>query len=243
MPPQSSRRYDAIFFDAGYTLVRPSPPPTERYARICREFGGTVADRDALIATLRRVYAEYPQPGPDSPPEHYATSDEIDRAWWRAYDRRVFEAHGVPGDRLDAAADAMYGYFGAHSEWELYPETVPTLEALRADGLTLGVCSNWSSGLQGIIDAHGLRPYFSFVHTSAEVGELKPGARMFELGLAATGFDPARVLHVGDSYDADIIGAGRVGIRGVLVKRRDPVPDAAELVIDDLSGLLGLLGA
>lgn len=239
MTTDSSRRYDAIFFDAGYTLVRPSPPPTDRYVRICVEHGGTVEHRDDMIGTLRRVYAEFPQPGPDDPPEQYRTSDALDVAWWSEYDRRVFAGQGVPADRLDAAATAMYAYFSEASDWELYPETRPVLTELRDRGLRMGICSNWSSGLQTVVDGHGLRPFFEFVYTSAEVGELKPGTRMFTLGLDATGVDPARVLHVGDSYQFDVVGAERAGIQAILVKRRDDVPAEARHVIDDLTGLLG----
>lgn len=242
MPSAASRPYDAIFFDAGYTLLKPEPLPGDRYVRICRAFGGAVAGRDAMVETLRAVFQEFPQPGPDAEREAYQTSDALDRAWWRDYDGRVFARHGVPVARLDAATEAVYAYFACPDDWAVYPETVPLLDDLLARGLTLGICSNWSSGLQAVVDGLGLRGYFAFVHTSAEVGELKPGHRMFELGLDATGLPPERVLHVGDTYDADVVGARRAGIRAILVDRLRRAPDVPEPVIPDLTGLPALLG-
>ena len=241
MSASASRPYDAIFFDAGYTLLKPEPSSTDRYMRICREFGGTVEDAAAMLATIMAVFTEHPFAGPDAHPSEYRSSDALDRVMWREYDGRIFARHGVPDARLDDASEVMYEFFSDPGHWEPYPETLPLLDELRLSGYVLGICSNWSSGLHTIIDGLHLREYFAFVHTSAEVGECKPGHRMFELGLAHTGMAPERVLHVGDSYDADVIGAKRAGIAGVLVDRWQRTPEVPEPIIPDLSGLPGLL--
>jgi FMN phosphatase YigB (HAD superfamily) len=61
---------------------------------------------------------------------------------------------------------------------------------------------------------------------------------------------PAEAVHVGDSYQADVVGARRVGIRPVLIDRRlaDPArareehSDPELPVISDLLQLLDVLG-
>jgi FMN phosphatase YigB (HAD superfamily) len=63
--------------------------------------------------------------------------------------------------------------------------------------------------------------------------------------------DPARALHVGDSYRADVLGARRVGIEAVLIAResadlahlklREEHEDPHTAVISDLYELLDLL--
>ncbi len=194
-----------------------------------------------MRAMLRALYMKHGHPGPDAPREAYRTSDELDRAWWNEYHARVFAALDVPADHLAEAADEMYAYFANPGDWEPYEETLPLLDELRDRNIVLGICSNWSSGLQRIIDGLGLREYFAFVYTSAEVGEMKPGHRMFELGLEATGLAPDQVIHVGDMYDADVVGAGRAGIRGVLVNRWQRAPTHADPVIPDLAALPALL--
>ncbi len=241
MSASASRPYDAIFFDAGFTLLNSTPSVSDRYVRICREFGGAVEDKAAMMATLLAVFTEHPFAGPDADPSAYRSSDALDRVMWREYDGRIFARHGVPDARLDDASEVMYEFFGDPGHWEPYPETLSLLDELRLQGYVMGICSNWSSGLQTVIDGLNLRGYFAFVHTSAEVGECKPGHRMFELGLECTGLAPERVLHVGDSYDADVIGAKRAGIDGVLVDRWQRAPEVPEPIIADLTGLPGLL--
>jgi HAD superfamily hydrolase (TIGR01458 family) len=76
----------------------------------------------------------------------------------------------------------------------------------------------------------------------------KPTAAYFKAALGELGAAPADAVMVGDDVEADIGGAGRLGIRGVLVRTgkftedalaaADPPPDA---VIDSIADLPGLL--
>lgn len=81
----------------------------------------------------------------------------------------------------------------------------------------------------------------------------KPAAAFFATALASLGAEPAAAVMVGDDIDADVLGAQRHGLTGVLVRTgkyrpealRD-APGAPDHVIDsvaDLPGLLERLGA
>jgi putative hydrolase of the HAD superfamily len=47
----------------------------------------------------------------------------------------------------------------------------------------------------------------------------KPDSHIFNYTLAAVGVSAAEAVHVGDTYEADIVGARNVGIRPILLDR------------------------
>jgi putative hydrolase of the HAD superfamily len=89
-------------------------------------------------------------------------------------------------------------------------------------GLQLAVVSNSDGSVEsGLID-QGLRPHFCAVFDSHEVGFEKPDPRIFERALAVCGANPARTLHIGDLYAADVVGARGAGVYPLLL---DPFED------------------
>jgi putative hydrolase of the HAD superfamily len=54
------------------------------------------------------------------------------------------------------------------------------------------------------------------------VGVAKPDRRLFEAALELAGVSAAEALHVGDSYEEDVVGARAAGIEPVLLRRRLP---------------------
>lgn len=97
--------------------------------------------------------------------------------------------------------------------------------------------------LRAAIAHHGLRP--AHVVTSESARSYKPAAGIFQHALAATGWDPTRVIHVGDSLHSDVAGAGPLGITTAWVCRADRIKDIGEARPDhtwsDLRPLLELL--
>jgi HAD superfamily hydrolase (TIGR01509 family) len=60
-----------------------------------------------------------------------------------------------------------------------------------------------------------------FLVTSEEVGVEKPDSLIFNYALQKFDLDPKEVIMIGDSYEKDIIGASRVGIRAFLININD----------------------
>lgn len=58
----------------------------------------------------------------------------------------------------------------------------------------------------------GLEHYFTHVVLSEEAKALKPDKRIFEHAMKLNGAKPSEVLMIGDSYEADIVGAQNAGI-------------------------------
>jgi 2-haloalkanoic acid dehalogenase type II len=134
-------------------------------------------------------------------------------------------------------------------EWQAskpYPEVAGVLEAL--DGVRRAIVSNADDAfLHGILERSNLR--FDVVVTSESARCYKPRPRIFEVALDALGARPEDVVHVGDSLPADVMGAGRLGMRTVWVNRSairrgpaDPRPDFEVRDLREVPGIVGRMG-
>jgi beta-phosphoglucomutase-like phosphatase (HAD superfamily) len=100
-------------------------------------------------------------------------------------------------DRPDLAQE-MFEWLRAGRFDRLFDDSIPALEALRDMGLRMGILSNFTSDLEGVLRRLGIRGYFDFVVVSALVGLAKPDPRIFHLAVAQAGQPKHRLLYVGD---------------------------------------------
>lgn len=123
-----------------------------------------------------------------------------------------------------------------------YPEVREVLAAL--DRVRKAVVSNADDALlKEILARNGLA--FDAVVTSEACRSYKPASRIFEVALRELDIEPGAVLHVGDSLEADVGGARRLGMRTVWVNRagetRRPDQPVSDFEIPDLRGLLDIV--
>jgi putative hydrolase of the HAD superfamily len=126
---------------------------------------------------------------------------------------------------------------------------MPSLDTLVLAGVRLCVISNFVWGGTELLHDLELARHFEGLVISARVGFQKPHRGIFEKALEMMHADPSRSMHVGDSYNADVKGARRVGIEPVLMDRSGADParvreerDEPDLpVVTDLFELLDLL--
>jgi HAD superfamily hydrolase (TIGR01509 family) len=128
----------------------------------------------------------------------------------------------------------------------------PMLERL-ATRLTLGICSNWplAATIDRFVENAGWRPHLKAIVVSQRVGAIKPDPRMFAATEAALGMEPGVILHVGDDWTADIVGARRAGWLAAYLTSRpadSPLPASTpndevqpDLVLDRLADLEAFL--
>lgn len=111
--------------------------------------------------------------------------------------------------------------------WSAVLPGVPeALARLRAAGLRLVVVSNADGTVEEGLTRAGLRGYLDAVVDSQVIGHEKPDPRIFAHALGLFGSDPARTLHVGDFYAADVAGARAAGVHALLL---DPHGDWGEV--------------
>ncbi len=147
----------------------------------------------------------------------------------------------LPPTAREADLGVITGALVASIRFTPYPDAVATLEALRGRGLRLVVLSNWDFSLHEMLARTGIDALVDGAVSSAEYGIAKPDPAIFEHALALAGVTAAEAWHVGDSVDADVVGARTAGVKPVYVARDDtPVPSGVT-VIDELAELPGLL--
>ena len=125
----------------------------------------------------------------------------------------------------------------------LYDDTVPTLAYLRDAGFKLAIVSNWDTPLDPLTERLGIADYFDTITASHDerVRSAKPDPHIFNYTLAAVGVSAEEAVHVGDTYEADIIGAKNVGIRPILIDRDGTQTGRWDETIQSLSELPKLL--
>ncbi len=177
----------------------------------------------------------------------HSVDEESYEAWVRSRLRQLTKDGGVPDEHAEAVIDALRQL--DQGAMVAYPEAAPTLAALRETGLTVGVCSNWGWELNAYLDEVGLLPLIDASITSARAGSRKPHPDIYAKAADALGVDPVDVLFVGDSWEPDVRGPRRLGMRAVHVWREDerqgsPAPDLqpGDDRVGDLSGVLTLVG-
>ena len=100
-----------------------------------------------------------------------------------------------------------------------FPDAEPTLTRLRNAGTSLHVISGHVDYLPIIIANLGWSQLFETVTFTQEVGAQKPDPRVFRFALRRAGQEPADSVYVGDSWEADIVGASDVGMSAVWLNR------------------------
>jgi len=177
-----------------------------------------LAERFArVLARLRGM----PPPAADVPWDdaaaaRHSTGDEI--AWALDVYSRAF-LDGLPPD----------------------PAAGPLLAALSPD-YALAILSNWplAATIDRYVEAAGWASHVRAIVISQRVGVIKPHPAIFEEARHQLGDpSPAAILHVGDDWAADVIGAARVGWRVAYLTTRpgdSPLPSSERdgTVVPDL---------
>ncbi len=134
------------------------------------------------------------------------------------------------------------------------PPGVEPLLARLAARYRLAIVSNWPLGvtIDRFAERAGWQRHLAAIVVSQRVGAIKPHPAIFHAAEDLLGVPPETILHVGDDWSADVVGAGRLGWRTALLRTRpgdSPLPwggpagegPAPDLEIDSLDELPALL--
>jgi len=126
----------------------------------------------------------------------------------------------VGDENLRFALDSMYRI--TEARWRLEEDTIPTLKSLHQKGYRLGLVSNAADtrDVERLMEGFQLNDYFSEIIISASVGIRKPHPHIFYKALEGLGAAPQETMMVGDTLNADVLGANQMGIESVWITRR-----------------------
>ena len=149
------------------------------------------------------------------------------------------EEMGIPVEQAAVIIDTIM-----YQKWEnifkgirTFPHVQPVLNELKRRNLMLGVLSDFPvltklayMNLEGLWDC---------ALASEEAGYLKPNPEPFLLASRQLNVDPSEILFVGNSYEYDIVGAKKVGMKAALFTRGRWHNGKADVVFSSYKNFIG----
>lgn len=157
---------------------------------------------------------------------------------------RLFADHGIDDTATVTAVSHAYEQVRRESGVVPYHGINQLLADLKTN-YKLGLLTNGPSEMQWEkIEALGFAQYFDAVIVAGDVGIYKPDVRVFQMLLTRLDVSAEASLFVGDTYEADIVGAHQTGMYSAWIKRtEDTMTDSVQptFVISDTTSLRGIL--
>lgn len=206
------------------------------------DFHSTLIDQGTAEEWLERGLARAPHDLP--PADRAALLPWLDRIWERArvfdpeslrdlspeHHYRVFHELLADGPGLDPEfGDAMHAVL--LDTWHAYADAVPTLQALRSDGIKIAIISNIGLDIEHVIEREGFTGLADAIVLSKDVGSMKPDLPIFDAALAAIGCEAYEALMVGDSGKDDV-GGTELGLRTIILPRTRGSVHGLQAVVD-----------
>jgi HAD superfamily hydrolase (TIGR01509 family) len=196
-------QFDAVLFDAGDTLIRLSGSGETLLHKAAATLGVDALDPAEAAHVWRRVLDR------SGTAEELAKGRDLSNARHREVWVALYDAAGC--ERLaPGLSERLYALTVSADSWEAFPDTIPTLQALRDRGLPVGVVSDTGFDLRPAMDLLGLSPFLDTVVMSYEYGVCKPATTVFLTACDQLHVDPERTLMVGDNplTDSGAVAAG-----------------------------------
>jgi len=204
----------------------PARPPA---LAVTFDFGQTLCELDAALLSAR--LAERGIVAGEGPLDAGVIEG------WRAYDAAIaaglgghpwktFMAHllasaGVAEPALGAAVDWLWTEQPRRNLWRRpIGGMIELCRQLAGAGVPVGVISNSEGRLAELIAEVGWAHDFPVVADSGRLGMEKPDAPIFHWTAERLGAPLDRIVHVGDSWGADVDGALRAGMRAIWFRPR-----------------------
>ncbi len=224
-----------ISFDFGDTLVTAEPSYLERVAQGLFELGHPKGFEQVKAAYFR---ADIKAAGRLIPNAPFSTAE-----FEQTFSECFFEELELLQEAAELAPQLADRLIELRPKRVMMPGAEALLARLNNEGFPLAVISNNDGYTRDKCRAVGIEDYFFLILDSTVEGVNKPDPRIFQKILTSAGFRPPEVLHVGDLWGCDVLGARNVGINAVWLANPLVTPDSQPEVktINRLEELLELV--
>jgi putative hydrolase of the HAD superfamily len=151
------------------------------------------------------------------------------RVWnencWVSLLQRMVSNLAIPNPH--SIAIGLHDYWLSGAQFKAYEDVVPTLKALKNRGFKLIVISNVSSGknLKIYMQKAEIPDCFDALIASGDVGYEKPNPEIFKIASKLSNTPLKSILHIGDKYEEDYLGASNTGLKSLLIDRKEAHKD------------------
>lgn len=224
---------ETISFDFGGTLVYEEKEDHIVYCEILSELGLNVE-----VNRLKKAHEEARNWWME---ERHRTQKIWNEEEWVYLIERMLSNLMLPNPReLALKICKLWPYRVA---FRTYKDVKPTLTELKRRGLKLIIVSNVSSNrnLHSYLTRVGLESYFDVLVGSGSVGYEKPSPKIFMLASKLSNTPFSKMIHVGNSYENDYLGAKSTGIKAILIDRKNVHKNKQCRKISQLTELLDFL--
>lgn len=205
------RKPKTILFDLDDTLFDHRHSARTAIAAVARKYSWNTRSIEELEAEYDRLLSEIH-------PAVLAGKVTPEQSRRMRY-ARLFEFCQAPhDDRVigEALAFAMGMYRDARKAVDGAAELLIELKQQYKIGV---ISNNFLNEQMEKLDVIGLRKLVDELVVSEEVGYTKPDKRIFEVAMSRMDAGPCECLMIGDSWEADIVGATNAGIRAIWFNR------------------------
>ena len=226
-----------ISFDAADTLIKLVRSVGEHYSSIASKHGVQASVED-INKSFKKVFAETPP---------LSESGDKDLQWWKEVIEKTFAALGFQNksfSNFDNFVKELYDALSEDRAWATFNDVENTLQELKKLGLRMIVFSNFDERLLKVLADLSIDHYFEKVICSSQIGYGKPDTKAFRKVAELVDLKPEEILHVGDGFENDYLGAYRAGFQSLYLNRSglqlySPIHEEDE--IKDLQELIPVL--
>lgn len=211
---KDGRRYKAILFDVGNTLLTKTPPDFQVFAGRCQEAGILIdlgaarkswkqSEKWVTEQLVREMAGEPRIPDheflkrPDFVALRTAFSEKSDEEIWKMV------SHILPLQ-------------GPKQSWKAIEGIHETLDKLKDTNYKLGIVSNFDDTLPKVLEKFDLGRYFDTVVTPSLAGVEKPDPEILKIACHLIKTNPRNSVYVGD-HPFDVLCAKKAGMSMVWI--------------------------
>ncbi|MGH3465171.1 MAG: HAD family hydrolase [Kribbellaceae bacterium] len=206
--------FKAVLFDLGDTLIRLAGSGDQLLLQAATTLGAAELDPAEAAEVWRRVL------------DRASTAEELAKGRDLSVDRHrevwtlLYADAGC--ERLaPGLSEELYTLTVSPESWEAFPDTLPTLRALRDRKVPVGIVSDTGFDFRPAMERLGLSRLVDVVVMSFQHGVCKPAPKLFRTACEQLDVEPGDTLMVGDNPLTDGGGVA-AGLHVLLLPRPTP---------------------